>query len=267
MRAPLFLISLALSSAACSDAAQYSEKTGIDPAAATSKPSDLTTAAPRAIEDETERYLFSYSWPAAVSSEQGLAAVIEADAESVRKTLAADADKHFESFDLNEFRPRQISETKEWKVVADTPRFLSLSGHTTSYSGGAHGMYGLQSMVWDRGAKRAMEAKSLFGSEMRLETALGAKLCDALNKERAKRRGMAIDPASTDSFDTCPGLNEATVLVGSSNKHTFDRIAIYFGPYVAGPYAEGAYELDFPVDAAVLDAVKPEYASGFSIKR
>ena len=37
----------------------------------------------------------------------------------------------------------------------------------------------------------------------------------------------------------------------------FDRLSVYFGPYVAGPYAEGDYELDFPVTASVLDAVKP----------
>lgn len=267
MRAPLFLISLALSSAACSDVAQYSEKTGVDPAAVASASSDKAAAEPRAIEEETERYIFSYSWPAAVSSEQGLVAVLEADAEAVRKTLVADADRQFESFDLEEFTPRQISETKEWKVVADIPRFLSLSGHLASYSGGAHGMYGLQSMIWDREAARAMEGKALFASEMRLQTALDAKLCKKLNAVREARRGFAIDPSSTDTFDACPGLDEATVLVGSSNGRTFDRIAIYFGPYVAGPYAEGAYELDFPVDAAVIDAVKPEYASAFSIKR
>ena len=68
-------------------------------------------------------------------------------------------------------------------------------------------------------------------------------------------------------FDNCPGLDEATVLVGSSNGNTFDRIGIYFGPYVAGPYAEGAYELDFDVTASVIDAVKPAYAGAFSVRR
>ena len=34
--------------------------------------------------------------------------------------------------------------------------------------------------------------------------------------------------------------------------------------YVAGPYAEGSYEFTFPVDSAVIDAVKPEYVAAFS---
>ena len=68
-------------------------------------------------------------------------------------------------------------------------------------------------------------------------------------------------------FDDCPGIDEATVLVGSSNGESFDRIGIYFGPYVAGAYAEGDYELNFSVTPAVLDAVKPEFANAFSVKR
>ena len=57
-------------------------------------------------------------------------------------------------------------------------------------------------------------------------------------------------------FDECQKVADATVLAGSSNGKAFDRIGIWFGPYVAGPYAEGAYELNFPVDAKVRAAVK-----------
>ena len=99
-----------------------------------------------------------------------------------------------------------------------------------------------------------------------LEQALGSRLCDALNREREERRGLAVQPDGDDIFDKCPGIDEATVLVGSSNGQGFDRIGIYFGPYVAGAYAEGAYELDFNVTASVLDAVKPQYAEAFSVQ-
>jgi hypothetical protein len=67
-------------------------------------------------------------------------------------------------------------------------------------------------------------------------------------------------------FNSCPPISDATVLVGSSTGRAFDRIGIWFGPYVAGPYSEGAYELDFPVDAAVLRAVKPQYAGAFAAR-
>ena len=60
---------------------------------------------------------------------------------------------------------------------------------------------------------------------------------------------------------------KATVLVGSSNGKTFNRVGVWFGPYVAGPYSEGAYELNFPVDKAVLETVKPAYRDAFSAAR
>jgi hypothetical protein len=41
---------------------------------------------------------------------------------------------------------------------------------------------------------------------------------------------------------------------------------VWFGPYVAGAYAEGAYELDFPMTKAMLDTVKPAYKAAFSVK-
>ena len=163
---------------------------------------------------------------------------------------------------------RNRSFAKTWKVVADTPGFLSLSGEISTYTGGAHGMYGLESLVWDKGAQRALSGVEMFQSPARLEAALGERLCSALNAEREKRRGEPVPPADGDDigFDSCQHVQDATVLVGSSNGRAFDRIGIWFGPYLAGPYAEGAYELNFPVDAAVLRAVKPEYARAFAAR-
>ena len=267
MRASLFLISLALSSAACSDAREYEEKAGVAATPAASGTEDAQSAANTKIETETEQYIFSYQWPAAAAAHADLLKVLRADADAMQQSLADEAAQDWEGAQGQDWTPRQHSASLEWKVVADLPGYLSMSGSLATYSGGAHGMYGLQSMVWDKTARSSIDAREMFASPTQLETALGARLCETLNREREKRRGMEIDPESTDSFDTCPGVDEATVLVGSSNGETFDRIAIYFGPYVAGAYAEGDYELNFPVTAAVLDAVKPEYASAFSIKR
>ena len=224
-------------------------------------------AAAGEIKEETEQYLFSYAWPKAAANQTKLIAFLKEDADQMLRQLSKEASQDWESAKGGDWTPRQHSASLTWKVVAETQRFLSLSGHLATYSGGAHGMYGVESLVWDKQADDGMDAKLLFQSPTRLETALGAALCNKLNAEREKRRGMKVDPNSSDTFDNCPGLDEATVLVGSSNREKLDRLAIYFGPYVAGAYAEGDYELDFPVTAAVLDAVKPEFASGFSMKR
>ena len=72
---------------------------------------------------------------------------------------------------------------------------------------------------------------------------------------------------STEIFDECIDPVKSTVILGSSNKQTFDRIGILVAPYEAGPYAEGDYEVTLPVTQAVLAAVKPEYRAAFSLKR
>ena len=202
-----------------------------------------------------------------VTDVEATVADMKTKADALRVRLVADADEDWDAAQDAEYTPRQHSASMKWKVVADLPRYLSLSGEMASYSGGAHGMYGVQSLVWDREEEQAVEGIALFNSPVALEQALGQRLCDTLNAERSERRGFAVEPDSDDMFDKCPGLDEATVLVGSSNGKSFDRLAVYFGPYVAGAYAEGAYELDFPVTASVIDAVKPAYAGAFSVKR
>ncbi|WP_324828214.1 DUF3298 and DUF4163 domain-containing protein [Qipengyuania zhejiangensis] len=272
MRAPLFLISLALSSAGCSDAQDYKEKTGVTDsaapdAAATAADGDARTQDARVIEEETERYIFAYSWPREVGANPDLVSVLEADASAIRDELKVEADDLWQSAEGQDWEPRQVSSSKEWQVVADIPGYLSLSGRITSYSGGAHGMYGLQSLVWDKSAKKAMDGIALFRSPVALEQALGSALCDSLDKARETKRGIPVDRGGDAFFDQCPAVNEASVLIGSSDGKTFNRIAVYFGPYVAGPYAEGDYELDFPVTSAVIDAVKPEFVQAFSVRR
>lgn len=277
MRAHLFLISLALSSAACSDPQEYAEKTGVAerPSDAMNSSAGLATAreddaAAVSFEDNADENgdtrSFAYSWPAAVSAIPPLAARLEADRD---KELAEQKEEWKQSLaespeDCASCRNRGFE--RKWQVVADMPDWLSLSSTLYLYTGGAHGTYGKTSLVWDKQAGRGMDGVDLFNSPVGLETALGAKLCDALDRERAKRRGEPVDRNGEWPND-CPGLDDATVLVGSSNGKTFDRIGIYYGPYVAGSYAEGDYELDFPVTASIIDAVKPEYAGAFSVKR
>jgi CRP-like cAMP-binding protein len=62
-------------------------------------------------------------------------------------------------------------------------------------------------------------------------------------------------------------FGELTLLLGSSNGRTFDRIGLIADPYVAGSYAEGPYDVTVPITQAVLDAVKPAYKEAFSLGR
>lgn len=250
--------------AACSSPEEMTEKIEETRQKAATSPVAAPAARDIAESEESELLSFGYAYPAAASAIAPLAAVLSADAKAQRAELDAAAREGQAAAKDADFPYRPHSYEMTWKVVADTPKFLSLSGDFATYSGGAHGMYGLRSLVWDKGAGRSLDGAALFVSPAALDKALGARLCDALNAERANRRGEPVTVDAIDEFSRCISTAEATVLLGSSGGGAFDRIGVWFGPYVAGPYAEGAYELDFPVDGAVMRAVRPVYRAAFA---
>jgi hypothetical protein len=257
--------------AACSSPDELADDVGVEETAsvqgAATASAKATGGAARAISQEDDLFIFNQSWPAEVGAIPALADKLDRDAKAVRADMLEEAREERQMRQEEGFPYHPHSYGEEWQVVADLPDWLSLSNAFSTFTGGAHGMYGLESLVWDKRAGRAFDGVELFSSPAVLGEALGRKLCDALDAERLRRRGPEYQPDDSDVFGACPGIEEATVLVGSSNRRTFDRIGIWFGPYVAGPYAEGPFELDFPVDAEVLDAVKPDYRSAFSIRR
>jgi hypothetical protein len=271
---PLTLLAVA----ACSDGDEIpgdqppADSATADAATPTATATATETAAeeeggPLSVDEETELYSFEYSYPGEAGTIAALARQLGAELVERRQELIASAKEGQEQAEDSGFPYNAYSFSKEWEVVADLPGWLSLSGDFSTYTGGAHGMYGLESLVWDKEVGRSFPAIELFTSAQALDTALGDKLCEALNREREKKRGEPVPADGESEFERCVGVAEATILAGSSNGRTFDRITVWFGPYVAGPYAEGAFELDFPVDQAVLDAVKPAYKSAFSIRR
>lgn len=258
---------LALVLAACSSAEGSGDGTAASQGENASASAQAAAGAAKAGEEENDLYSYAYAYPAAAGALPELAARLDKDAEQAKAALISESEDDQKQAEANDYPYRAHSFSKEWKVVANLPRYLSLSGEFSTYSGGAHGMYGLESLVWDRQEKTGMDGVELFQSPEALNEALGQKLCDALDAERAERRGEVLPqvPEGEDyGFDSCQHVKDATVLVGSSGGETFDRIGIWFGPYVAGPYAEGSYELNFPVDAAVIEAVKPEYREAFA---
>lgn len=265
------LYALAMALAACSSPEEMAEETGTRAEATANNGASATASASgngaRSVSQEDDLFIFAQSWPAEVGAIPALANKLDREAQAVRQDMLKEAREDRKMREGEDYPYHQHSYEEDWKVVAEIPGWLSLSNDFSTYTGGAHGMHGLESLVWDKQAGRGIDGVEMFASPEILEEALGDKLCDQLDAERLRRRGTEYAPDASDPFGACPGLDEATVLVGSSNGRTFDRIGIYFGPYVAGPYAEGEYEFDFPVDAKVLDAVKPDYRAAFSIQR
>lgn len=223
-------------------------------------------AGARSVSEENDVWVFEYSYPEAAGRIPGLAMLLDdrlskSQDELKELAMSARADADSNGFPFNPY-----SETTEWKVVTDLPRWLSLSAQIYSYTGGAHGNHGFDSLVWDREADTDREPKDLFVSLEALEGAMREDYCRILDRQRAEKRGS--EPLDADSpFSECPPFSDLTIILGSSNNRSFDRIGFFAAPYVAGPYAEGSYEVTLPVTRAAKDAVKPEFAAAFTATR
>jgi hypothetical protein len=269
--APLAL----LAAAACTDGGDGGDGGGGPAATASADAGGATASATssaaaggaKAIKEDSDLYSFAYAYPAEAGAIPALAARLDGDLEARKAELAGEAAEGQADAESNGFpyNPHYFSEN--WQVVADLPGWLSLTGDFSTYSGGAHGNYGRESLVWDKAAGRGFPAIAMFESADALGAALGERLCEALDRERGKRRGEPVAAGSEEMFDECLSIADAVLVAGSSNRKTFNRIGVWFGPYAAGPYAEGAYELTFPVDAAILATVKPAYRPAFSAAR
>ncbi len=256
----------------CSSPAEIAASTGVTQPAEPAVPVPPAAAgagtvnfADNATKDQASRE-FSYIWPAEVAAVPALVARFTAERDRLLAEQKAEwnaAIAEFAGQDCVACTNRAYQQT--WEVVADLPRFLSLSASYYADGGGAHGNGGFDALVWDREAKIALDPQAMFRSPSALQQALGAPWCKALKAEKKDRLGA--DYYEDDEVFPCPTIAELTLLPGSSNKQTFDRIGLLAAQYVAGSYAEGPYEVTMPVTPAVLAAVKPEYKAAFALAK
>ena len=93
-------------------------------------------------------------------------------------------------------------------------------------TGGAHPNPGSGALVGDKAANRRRAATDLFLSKPAFSAAIRAPFCDALDRQREAKRGEKINRASGDEFDACLDPAESTLILGSSNHQTFDRLGV-----------------------------------------
>lgn len=273
MRAALLLLMPALALSACEMPGGAGDEAGDEsggdaptatPSAQPSEPVDTDPQALKVSED-TDLYSFDFAYPVEVAAIPELkdrfdGEMARSKAQLAKQAQAARADAREQGFPYNAY-----AEGTNWQVVANTPRYLSLSAAIYSYTGGAHPNHGTTSLVWDRETRRALAPLDFFASAEALEDAVRERYCAALDKERGQRRGPEGDDV-TGEFGECPPIGSLTVLLGSSNGKAFNRIGLVADPYVAGPYAEGEYDVTVSVTAQVLEAVRPAYRDAFAVR-
>ncbi len=229
------------------------------------EPARAPAARAVSIEEENATLAFRYAYPAQAVAIAPMKAFLDGNLEQARRsTMEAGRDDRA-SAQENGYPYRRHSFEKEWQVVTNTPRFLSLSAETYFYSGGAHGMIAYDAVLWDRTAQERLSPLDVFASPAALSEAIHGAFCDAIDRQRAQKRGGPVERSDT-TFNDCIDPVAQTLILGSSNGRAIDRIGFLIGPYAAGSYAEGSYEVTLPVDPAILAAVKPAYRDAFAVR-
>jgi hypothetical protein len=219
--------------------------------------------APREVSVKTGLYSFDYSYPAMAAAVPELAALLDERIEQARAKLEAEAQESRKDAKANGYPFQPHYYDAAWDVSADLPGWLAMSAAIQTYGGGAHPNHDFDSLVWDRTAARLLAPLDLFVSAEALDEAVHGRYCAALDRERAERREQTIAQVRADEMWKCPSVSELVIVLQSQAGKGFDRLLLLAAPYVAGAYAEGSYEHELPVDAAVLAAVKPEFRGAF----
>jgi len=236
--------------------------------AATPSPTPSPTQAASAVslEFKDPGLKFDYSWPAAVAAIPELDEWLRGNAARLRREAAASARAEIEAARKNDYDMPEHSYEEKWSVVGDGPALLVLQSEGYVFTGGAHGMPIVTTLLWDKTAKRRLGVTDLFDTA-RLFPAIQKGFCKALDDERAKRRGAPVDPKQAgeiDDFVRCVDPAKQTILPVAAHGGALDTLRFVIMPYEAGPYAEGIYQLDLPVTDAVMATVKPAYRAAFS---
>ncbi len=220
----------------------------------------------REVNIENDLMEFSYAYPSAAAAIPALKDRLDKDLAKLKGELEKDAREAKAEAAKDGFEFHAYSRDMKWQVVANLPRWLSMSSVAGEYTGGAHPNYGFVAKLWDKLAGVERAPVDLFTSKVGLGKALRGKFCAILDAQRAQKRGEKVNRASGSEFDACIDPLAEVLILGSSDKQHFNRIGVLVSPYNAGPYAEGSYEVTLPVTPEILALVKPEYRDSFAVK-
>ena len=266
MRTTLFLLAGTLS--ACSppptsvgggadvEAPAQSQDTRVEAPSGVSAEAGATQAIHQS--EQTDRIDFEFTLPAEAARLPNLRArtlheAASAKAELLRQQAGASQNPEF---------PARIYGTQlDWTVRGSTPQFLSLVEHVSSYTGGAHGNAGTHALIWDRRADREVPLADLFTNQTKALATIRPAYCEALASARREKRGG--DLGDDGPFADCPQFGELTVIPAGSVGGKFSRMLVIADPYVAGPWAEGEYEIELVIPQQILPFLNPAVRSSF----
>ena len=225
-------------------------------------PSPAPSAKAFEASEKTDLLEFLYAYPAQAAAISPLVTQFDKAMKAAKADALKMAQEDAKSAKQSGFPFHTHSLETRWSVKADTPRFLSLESETYVFTGGGHGMTGYEASLWDKARSRPVTMAAMMTSPAAFAGAIHDAFCDGLDKARAEKRGGPV-MRGDDGFTKCIDPMKEVLVPTSKDGKLIDAITVVIGPYSAGPYSEGSYEVVLPVDAAMRAAIKTEYQNGF----
>lgn len=253
--------------AACSDQSATNSsavKVGEEPTPTAATPPTAPEPAAQAvsISEKNDLYEFEYGWSAEAASVPQLDARFRKDMAKAKAELTSGAKEDRDERAKQGFDFHPYATQLSYETAGQSERLLSLEMSVYGFTGGAHGSTGSGTILWDRKLAKEVALQDLLQSGTSWAAAIRLPFCILLDREREKRRGEPVK--SDDMFGNCPELKEVTTLLSDTDKNgRFDHVTVIADQYVAGPYAEGPYEIALPITAKMIERLKPEYAASF----
>ena len=269
---PTLLLAAAILIPACSGKPAASNQLEPSSNAALPPPAKAEAPAPKAValDDESALLDWHLSYPAEVAALPALADLIRGPAlknkaELLKQAAADKAERDKRGFEFHGYEASTDAE-----VAGATPRLLSVALNVGDYTGGAHPNHGTKAMLWDKALDRLVTVDNLFaGGAPALQKLLHDPYCAALDKARKEKRGpeeAQLGEGTDDPFNACPKFDDLALIPSGKPGQLFTAMLVHADPYVAGPYAEGDYDIELPVTAALIAALKPEYRASFAAR-
>lgn len=214
------------------------------------------------VKESNDLVEFAYAYPREAATIPDLAAWLASDRATKRDALIAAARRDKAAAEKAGFLYHAHSHLQTWQRVTSTPRFLSLSAEIQTYAGGAHGMTGFETLLWDRNRAKRLKPLDLFTSGEAFDAAIRDRFCAGIKRAKAAK-GIRREEAPESPFAQCPPASGQTVWLGSSDGRYLDRMTIAIAPYEIGAFAEGSYRINVPVTGALVGAVKDEFKRDF----
>lgn len=207
-----------------------------------------------------DHYAFGFAWPAEAAAIPELDALLRVEAAQREQWMREQSDAAWDERAEAGGEPARFTYEEGWALDLDRPELAAASGSAQAYTGGAHGGIAYHAILLDRRRGARIGLADLFMDPDAGLAEVQSSFCPALRNDVRARRSGEEHPVVE-----CPAASELPVTLIAGHDGRAMAMMALLNPYVVGSWAEGPYDVVFPVTPRLLAALKPQYRDAFAL--